>query len=114
MECIKCGKETSGTQMFCSECLEDMANYPVKAGTAIHLPSRPTANERPAPRSRERSMSETISSLRRLIRWLTVTIAILSILLCATAGFLIHTLDKQAAADMIGRNYTTDTSISEP
>ena len=114
MECMKCGKETSGTQVFCPECLEDMANHPVKAGTTIQLPRRPTTPEKPAPRSRERTMSETVSSLRTLIRWLTVTIAILSVLLCATAGFLIHTLEKQAEADMIGRNYTTDTSISEP
>lgn len=114
MNCLKCGKDTSGTQVFCEECLEDMAACPVKSGTAIHLPVRPATPEKPAPRVRERTPSEVIHNLQVLIRWLAAALAVLSVLLCATAGFLIHTLEKQAQEDMIGRNYTTDSSVTSP
>lgn len=114
MECLKCGRDTEGLQVFCNECLDSMAKHPVKAGTAIHLPSRPAVSEKPAPRSRERAPSDTIRSLRILLRVLTITIALLSVLLCATAGFLIHTLEKQEEAAKIGWNYTTNTDLSKP
>ena len=115
MECLKCGKATDGNQVFCSECLEDMANYPVNTSTSIHIPVRPTSPEKAAPRTRERTPSETIASLQTLIRWLTVTIAVLSLLLCATAGFLIHTLEtKEDASNKIGWNYTTNIDLTNP
>ena len=114
MECMKCGKETEAAQVFCPECLEQMANYPVNPGTPVQLPTRPASTEKQASRKRERTAEQTITDLQKLIRWLTATIAILSLLLCATAAFLIHTLDKQASADIIGRNYTTDTSGTQP
>ncbi len=114
MKCLKCGRDTECLQVFCDACLVGMAKTPVKAGTAIHLPTRPAVSEKPAPRTRERTPSETIRSLRSLIRMLTVTIAVLSVLLCATAGFLIHTLEKQEETNKIGWNYTTDTDLTNP
>lgn len=113
MNCMKCGKETQAGQLFCDACLVSMEDYPVKPGTPVHLPPRP-ANEKPAPRIREESPAETIRGLRVLIRWLTALILLLSVLLCATAGFLIHALDKQADSSAIGRNYTTNTSRTNP
>lgn len=112
--CLKCGKETEATQVFCPECLEQMSRYPVKPGTPVHLPNRPAVHERQPVRKRERTPSQTIAELQTLIRWLTVTIAVLSVLLCATAGFLIHTLDDKSDTDTIGRNYTADTSNTQP
>lgn len=112
--CLKCGKETEATQVFCPECLEQMSRYPVRPGTPVHLPIRPAVSERTVARKRERTPSQTIAELQTLIRWLTVTIAVLSVLLCATAGFLIHTLDKKPDTDIIGRNYTADTSNTQP
>ena len=115
MECLKCGKATEDNQVFCSECLEDMANYPVNTSTAIHIPIRPTSPEKAAPRTRDCTPSETIASQQALIRWLAVTIAVLSLLLCATAGFLIHTLEKKDdTPNKIGWNYTADTNLTNP
>ena len=114
MECIKCGRETDGSQTFCGECLEQMAKHPVKAGTPIHLPVRPAVREKAASHSRERATpSQAIARLQRTIRWLTVTIAILSLLLCATAVFLLHTLQTQDDSRP-GRNYTVETDNSSP
>ena len=113
MSCMKCGKETDASQVFCDECLAEMEKYPVKPDTPVHLPQRP-AQGKQSPRTREQSPADTIHSLRGLVRWLTILITILSVLLCATAGFLLHTLDKQASDNAIGRNYTTNTSGTNP
>ena len=109
MACLKCGKETTTSQVFCDACLEQMTQHPVKPGTPVQLLPRP-AREKQAPRKRERTPAQTIADLQTMIRWLTVTIAVLSVLLCATAGFLLHTLEAQSTGEVIGRNYTTDTS----
>lgn len=113
MNCLKCGKETQEAQVFCGDCLQIMDSYPVAPGTAIHLPHRESAaQEKKPPRRRELTAAETISQLRGMIRWLTATVAILSVLLCLIAGLLIHTLDDPSGSGTIGRNYTTtDTDI---
>lgn len=106
MNCLKCGKETEDTQVFCSDCRQIMDNYPVKPGTAVHIPHRDTAvQEKKTTRRREPTAAETILQQRGMIRWLTVTIAILSVLLCLVAGLLIHTLDVQPPSRPIGQSY---------
>ena len=42
MNCMKCGREIEEGQVFCIDCLKDMEKYPVRPGTAVHLPKRPT------------------------------------------------------------------------
>lgn len=112
MNCLKCGKETDGTNVFCQECLQIMERYPVKPGTPIHLPQRTTHGQEKQPVRRKETTAEDITQqLRSLTRWLTAAIAILSILLCITAGMLLHTLNDQQPVGNIGRNYTTDTSL---
>ena len=113
MTCMKCGKETNASQVFCNECLTEMEKHPVKPDTPVQLPQRPT-QDKPSPRTREQTPADTIRSLRGLVRWLTILITILSLLLCATAAFLLHTLDKSANDNPIGRNYTTNTTGTTP
>ena len=117
MLCLKCGKETAENQVFCDDCLEVMQAYPVKPGTAIHLPHRelPSHEKKPS-RRQEAPQADQLSQLRVLIRCLAATIAVLSVLLCATAAMLIHTLDRDSAfpGSAIGRNYTTADSGNQP
>ena len=113
MNCMKCGKETDASQVFCGECLAEMEKFPVKPDAPVHLPQRPSHEKQP-PRTREQTPADTIHSLRGLVRWLTILIAILSALLCATAGFLLHTLNAQASNNTVGRNYTTTTTGTNP
>lgn len=112
MTCIKCGKETDASQVFCNECLTEMEKHPVKPDTPVQLPQRP-APEKTTPRMREQTPADANRSLRGLVRWLTVLVTILSVLLCATAGFLLHTLEQQAN-NPIGRNYTTNSTGTTP
>ena len=114
MECLKCGREIEPSQAFCDECVAKMAKHPIEPGTPVHLPLRPTSGEKAAARKRERTPSQIIAELRKMIRWLTVIIAVLSLLLCATAAFLLHTLDNQSESNRPGRNYTVDTTHTFP
>ena len=116
MGCLKCGRETQQAQVFCPVCQEAMQKYPVKPGTVIHLPQRDaTPVEKPLPAEQwEERPSDQLPKLRRLTRWLTATIALLSILLCIATGMLVHTLNMNAAASTIGRNYTTAQEKTNP
>ena len=114
MECLRCGVEIDSGKTFCDDCTQQMAKHPVAPGTPVLLPVRPAAGEKAARKREERTPAQTIADLQRMIRWLTVTIAVLSVLLCATAVFLLHTLDAQADSNRPGRNYTVDTYNTAP
>lgn len=108
MNCLKCGKEAQGNNVFCPECLLDASAYPVKPGTALQLHPRNAAAERKAvPRFRTPTPAEQIQQLRGSVRWLSLTVAVLSVVLCLTAAMLIHTLNTPAEDKQIGKNYTT-------
>lgn len=115
MNCMKCGKETSGNQVFCDVCLESMQAYPVKPGTPVQLPPKrtPAQEKYTDPLDQEPTPAEQVRQLRRMIRWLTAIVAILSLLLCGTAVMLLHTLEEPASTN-IGRNYTTIDSENRP
>lgn len=120
MQCLKCGKKTTDRQVFCDECLSVMQDYPVKPGIPIHLPQRePRTVEKKAPAQRGPTAAEQLDNLRTTTRWLLGVIAILSLLLIATAGMLIHTLEQSSARpdsdkSDIGRNYTTSGFGTQP
>lgn len=109
MSCLKCGRETLESQVFCPACQEVMRNHPVKPGTVIHLPQRDPASydKTPSAEQWEERPDDQLLKLRRLTRWLTATIALLSLLLCIATGMLIRTLYEEQPSSVIGRNYTT-------
>lgn len=116
MSCLKCGKQTEEKQAFCSECLALMEKHPVKPGVAIHLPHRDSApqEKKPAVRHRERTATEQVEHLQKIVRWLLAMIAALSILLLMTAGMLLHLMDKSPVSENIGKNYTTTGTGTKP
>ncbi len=111
MQCLKCGKETTDEKVFCDTCLEVMEQYPVNPTTPVPAPREETpTQEKKASRRRPLTEQETIFQLKGLIRLLTVTVAILSILLCLVAGLLLQQLEIKQGNNNIGRNYTTATN----
>ena len=93
MRCLKCGKDIPNGTVFCDSCLEDAKAYPVKPGTPIKLSFRedpPAA--RPAATRQAQSPVEQNQRLRRSVRKLRIMVVLLSVLLMATAGLLLHTL----------------------
>lgn len=107
MFCLKCGKVISEDQVFCPECLSVMEAYPVKPDTVVHIPQR--APRSPEKKHRTVSPKEQIYQLRKTVRWLMLTSAVLMVALLLTAAMLLQQLDKPntPAGTPLGRNYTT-------
>ena len=111
MICLKCVKETTDENVFCQDCLQIMELYPVKPDTPVHLLQRPArSTEKQPSHKKEVSPQDTVKQLRLLVRCLAAVIALLSVLLCITAGMLLQATNNAHPVSNIGRNYTTDTT----
>lgn len=112
MNCVKCGRKTQPDQVFCPECLEVMAQYPVKPGVVVQIPQRATV---PAPKKQPRRRptdEETLQILQRQNRML-LRLLILALVLCAVLGAVSGKLmTTLAAKNAVGRNYTTITTTA--
>ena len=109
MYCLKCGRDTESSQIFCDRCLQVMAENPVKPGTAILLPHQMTQEPSKKQPRRRRPMTpeEQICHLSRTVRRLGFLVAVVSLLLCLVAGMLVHTLlQRPVTPGEMGRNYT--------
>ena len=106
-QCLKCGKETTEKAIFCRQCQDNMVQYPVKPGTVIHLPKRQNTPEKKLEHYVEPDHEGQILSLRKTVRFLVALVAVLSILLTATAFMLLRTMSQEKPVPPIGRNYTT-------
>ena len=106
MNCMKCGRELSGQQVFCDRCLADMENYPVKPDIVIQLPRRPDPR-RPAAKRGTVNPAQQLEKLKRRFR-LTVAILAVAVALAAVGGFLggIYT-QRNIARKQRGQNYST-------
>lgn len=111
MYCMKCGREIKDHQVFCQQCLEDMAKNPVKPGTPVQLPVRPASNtsRRSAVRKKAPSAEEQLKGLRGLLRGMALGIAALILALGVTVSALVHALQTPDSQQTIGQNYITAT-----
>lgn len=112
MYCLKCGRETGGTQVFCEACLDVMGRYPVKQDVAILLPQRSTASltKRASPRKRPLSLEERFAKLKKINRLLIGVVILLSLALSLSAVSLAHQNDQLQFTRQVGKNYTIDTT----
>lgn len=114
MQCLKCGRETNENQVFCSQCLNAMEQYPVKNTSAVHLPHR-AAEPAPKKISRKKwslSPEEQIVQLKTTIRRLGVTVVVLSLVLLLSVGFIVKMFADMAAYKKAGTNYAVETTPS--
>ena len=72
MYCMRCGREITEGQVFCSDCLLDMEKYPVKPGTAVRLPQRSQPQRKQAPRKKPPTPEEINLKLRKLLRFFVI------------------------------------------
>ena len=110
MNCMKCGRDTTGEHVFCDRCQSVMDRYPVKPGTAVHLPKRDDTPRKPAPRKRTVPPEEQIQNLRRMLRRSRLFGIILLVALTLAALLLL----REFAGDetpIIGQNYTIDINL---
>lgn len=116
MNCLKCGREIDEGQVFCNDCLTEMAKYPVKPGTAVLLPARGNAAASKKVHTRRRGKpapEEQLKSLKTRIRILSLLLAVCMILLIVLSVFTFRYLKED---DFLpGQNYSavTATTASE-
>lgn len=108
MNCMKCGREVSGDQVFCAGCLERMAEHPVKPDVVVQLPPRREAPpKKNQPRKKARTPEEQIQRLKRKNRWLTAIVCLLLSITLAL-GYLSFDFFRQLDVQkFLGQNYST-------
>ena len=116
MQCMKCGREIPAGQVFCEECLAEMAEYPVKPGTVVTLPSRPkqtaprkTANHRPAV-----SLEEQVKKQGKIIRGLSWCLTLSVALLIAVSALAVSLLTEETDQTLPGQNYSAEGETKDP
>ena len=119
MGCVKCGKKTEGTDVFCSACLEEMKRYPVKPGTKAHIPVRPELPERKQTKvKKEKTPEEQIASLQKRVKLLTILLVSLAAALTLAVGIIVYQITGNVGGETpqqpMGRNYTTAATTNEP
>ena len=106
MDCMKCAKAVSGSNIFCDECLAEMEQYPVKPGTAVLLPNRPTQNivhKRSARRTKK--PEEQISTLKKWVTFFCVFCSLLIVALTLSILLNLHLLGEKEFSILPGQNY---------
>lgn len=112
MNCMKCGREIGEDQAFCSECLELMAQHPVKPDTVVTLPlHREVPVKKAPPRKKVPTAEEQIARLRRRNRRLTFLVCLL-LAVTLFLGFLsVDALRRLDVQRLLGQNYSTAETV---
>lgn len=108
MNCMRCGVITGEKEVFCSECLASMEQYPVKPGTPVHIPMRAVIPEaRKAPKKkRELTPEEQISRLRGIVRRLTAALMGALLVIALLALIMVASSLREKPQTPPARNYT--------
>ena len=96
---MKCGAEIKGEQVFCDDCLTQMARYPVRPNVVVQLPPRqdtPSARKR-KPQKKERDLAEQNRHLRSWVRWLCLLLVVALLGFGLMAFLLLRFLDQRDA-----------------
>lgn len=108
MQCMKCGNHISTGQVFCPDCLEEMTRYPVKPGTPVLLPSKPTeAPVKKSPRRKNLSPEEQVRVLKRRLGIVSVVLTLLLIFAASCLYTAVRFIWAQQGKPLPGQNYST-------
>ena len=108
MNCIKCGRELQGEQVFCYECQEQMENYPIKPGTPVQLPVRTPpaeAKSKPSPTRKNLPPEVRLRRMRTTVRLLVLALAAALLAFVLTSFLVLHLLDQRDQNGSVGQNY---------
>ncbi len=111
MQCLKCGRETQDSHVFCDECLAQMEKHPVKPGTPVSIYKRqpkPVSN----PVKKQKHAEELLPKLRKENRHLMVSVIVLSIFLVLAVGGLAFKVYQDYCSLPLGQNYNTVTATT--
>lgn len=116
MQCMKCGREIPAGQVFCEECLLDMAKYPVKPGTVVTLPAH-TKHHRERKQIFHRvtlSPEERMARMRKTIRALSWLLTLSVALLIGATILVVSMLREQGEEPLPGQNYSAEGEENHP
>lgn len=113
MNCLKCGREIEEGQVFCNDCLVQMAKYPVKPGTAVQLPSRGSAAVSKKVHSRRRAKAAPEEQLKALKKRIRILSALLSVCVVLLIVLSVVTLRYMSTNRLLpGQNYSAVTATT--
>lgn len=112
MECLKCGRETAGSEVFCAECLKSMENSPVKVNSPVVIPHR-DARQRRAPQKKTPKPEEIIAGLNQKIKRLRVALCVIGALFVLSTCALGYLVWDSINETDLGSNYSTVISPDE-
>lgn len=110
MQCLKCGRETQDSRVFCEECLAQMEKHPVKPGTPVSIykrTSKPVNN----PVKKQKKAEEILPKLQKENHRLLVSVIVLAILLVLAMSGLAFKLYQDFDRLPLGQNYNTITPM---
>ena len=111
MNCMKCGRETQGEDVFCQDCLVEMQRYPVEPGTVVLLPRRKeTPAYKKAPKRYTPAPEETIAVLEQQRLLLLLALAACFIAIALMFKPTMHYVRDEHYE--IGQNYSSVTSTT--
>ena len=105
MNCMKCGRETVGEDVFCQDCLTEMEKYPVEPGTVVLLPRRKEYSAKKAPKRHSPSPEEQIEELRQQKTTMLFLLVICIILITLMYKPTMHYVRDEHYE--IGQNYSS-------
>ena len=106
MQCLRCGRETEGEQVFCFLCESVMVKHPVKPNTVVTIPER-SVRARTAPVRKLARTEEDTDHLRRTILQLRLWVCMLMAALMLCVGVLTWQELSRAREPAIGENYSS-------
>ena len=109
--CLKCGREVDEGIAFCASCVSVMKQCPVEPGTPVVLPNRRRAVSEEAPRKAAPAPEEVIRRLRSAASVLAVLLALVTVMLGISIGYMLH-LKEELAKPAKGQNYTVTESTA--
>lgn len=113
VNCLKCGREIEEGQVFCNDCLVQMAKYPVKPGTAVLLPSRGSAAVSKKVHSRRRTKAAPEEQLKALKKRIRILSALLSVCVVLLIVLSVVTIRYMSANRLLpGQNYSAVTTTA--
>lgn len=111
MKCMKCGVSIQSGQVFCQDCLTDMANHPVRQDAPLILPQREKQTAQKRSRKRIRKPEEQISHLRKVVAALLMTVVVLCVALTISVYLLLQSGTAEQSYQQPGQNYGTSESV---
>ena len=108
MNCMKCGREMTLGQVFCKECLAQMAKHPVEPGTPVQLPvHKPETPRKQSNVRKPRKPEEQIARLRRRVRGLVIALISVTLVGAIAISILVNIVIKSRSTVLPGQNYST-------